>query len=202
MSPNRLPRSFFAQPTITVARELLGKRLVRREADGRRLAGTILEAEAYVGREDMGCHARSGRTARNAAMWGLPGRAYVYFTYGMHWLLNVVTEGDGEPAAVLLRALGPREGLDVMRARCAGRSQASLTDGPAKLCQALGIDGALNGHDLCSPAAVLFVEDGPPVPDADVLSGPRVGLNRVPEPWKSIPWRFRVDPKHLSAPFS
>ncbi|MGB8213529.1 MAG: DNA-3-methyladenine glycosylase [Anaerolineales bacterium] len=184
-----LPRTFYQRPTLTVARELLGMRLVRLES-GLRLAGIITETEAYVGETDLGCHAKSGRTPRNAVLYGPPGCAYVYFTYGMHWLANAVTEREGFPAAVLLRAIRPVEGLESISARRHGRD----TLGPAKLTQALGIDGLFNGADLCDPLSTLWIEAGPPVADAAVITGPRVGLYTVPEPWKSIPWRFRVVP--------
>lgn len=187
----RLGRGFFDRPTLEVARDLLGQRLVRLEPDGTRLSGLVVETEAYIGSEDLACHARHGRTRRNEVMWGPPGHAYVYFTYGMHWMLNVVTEREGFPAAVLLRAILPQEGLARMRARRRGRPDTQLTDGPAKLCQALAIDGSLNGLDLCDPEAPLFFETAPPVPDSAVTTGPRVGLNTVPEPWRSLPWRFR-----------
>src|SRR3990172_5323819 len=112
----RLPRRFFRRPTLVVARELLGQRLVRLER-GRRLSGWIVEAEAYVGQEDLACHAHVGRTRRDEVMWGEGGHAYVYCTYRMHWCLNVVTEAADRPAAVLLRALEPVEGLEAMRRR-------------------------------------------------------------------------------------
>jgi DNA-3-methyladenine glycosylase len=182
-----LSRSFYDRPTLIVARELLGSRLVRLE-DGRRLAGIIIETEAYVGQTDLGCHASSGRSRRNEVMFGPPGHAYVYFTYGMHWMLNAVTERDGFPAAVLLRAIRPVEGIATITERRQGRD----TLGPAKLTQALAVDRALNGSDLTSTAAGLWIEAGDPVPGADVTVGPRVGLYTVPEPWKSMPWRFLV----------
>ena len=193
MAP-RLTRRFFQRPTLAVARDLLGARLVRLEAGGQRLSGWIVEAEAYVGSDDLGCHARAGRTARNASMWGPPGHAYIYFTYGMHWCLNVVTEAEGYPAAVLIRALLPAEGLARMLRRRGAPGRLDLTGGPAKLCQALGLDGRLDGHDLCSPHARLFLERGRRIPDPDVTTGPRVGLNNVPEPWRSLSWRFLVRP--------
>jgi DNA-3-methyladenine glycosylase len=195
MAP-RLSRSFFKRPTLAVARDLLGARLVRLEAGGRRLSGWIVEAEAYVGSEDLGCHGRAGRTARNASMWGPPGHAYVYFTYGMHWCLNVVTEAEGFPAAVLIRALLPVEGLARMLRRRSGTPAGRLdpTGGPAKLSQALGLDRRFDGHDLCAPQARLFLERGRQIPDSDVTTGPRVGLINVAEPWRSLPWRFLVRP--------
>lgn len=182
-----LPRGFYLRPTLTVARALLGMRLVR-VLDGERLAGVITETEAYIGEEDLGCHARAGRTPRTAVMYGPAGHAYVYFTYGMHWLLNVVTEREGFPAAVLIRAIRPVAGVETIRARRQGRD----CDGPAKLTAALGIDGRHNGLDLCTRASGLWIEPGEPVAESEVLRGPRVGLNSVPEPWKSIPWRFRL----------
>jgi DNA-3-methyladenine glycosylase len=190
----RITRDFFARPTLEVARSVLGMRLVRildgPSANGTRISGIITEAEAYIGETDLGCHAHHGRTPRTKVMYGPPGHAYVYFTYGMHWMLNFVTEPEGFPAAVLIRALQPVEGLETIAARRQGRAQAIWTDGPGKICQALGIDGGLNGADLCAADAALFVEKGEPVPEECVTIGPRVGLNSVPEPWKSMPWRF------------
>ncbi|GAB4522971.1 MAG: DNA-3-methyladenine glycosylase [Anaerolineales bacterium] len=188
----QLRREFFARPTLQVARDLLGARLVRLTPDGTRISGVIVETEAYIGQDDLGCHARAGRTARTQVMFGLPGYAYVYFTYGMHWLFNCVTEPPGMPAAVLVRAIQPLEGIALIARRRAGRPPAQWTNGPAKLCQALGIDGACNGLDLCAPDARLFIESGTPVPEERVTTGARVGLYTVPEPWKSIPWRFCV----------
>jgi|SRR5579859_1655409 len=195
----RLGRRFFARPTLQVARELLGQRLVH-EAGGVRLAGLITETEAYIGQTDLACHARFGLTARSRVMFGPPGHAYVYFTYGMHWMLNIVTEPQGSPAAVLIRAIVPQEGLPVMRARRGPRAPlARLTDGPGKLAQALGIDKNLNEADLCAPNAALYIERARAVPQAQVHSGPRVGLNNTPEPWKSIPWRLWVLTNSLSS---
>lgn len=187
----RLPRAFFARPTLTVARRLLGARLVRLE--GReRIAGYIVETEAYIGETDQGCHARVGRTPRTQVMYGPPGHAYIYFTYGMHWCLNFVTEPGGFPAAVLIRSILPSEGVESIALRRAGRPPSEWTNGPGKVCQAFGLNRAQNGANLCSPDSVLFVESGFPVPEASVTVGPRVGLNSVPEPWKSQPWRFRA----------
>ncbi len=162
-----------------------------------RISGWITEAEAYVGPEDLASHARHGRTERNAAMWGEPGHAYVYFTYGMHWMLNLVTEKDGEAGAVLVRGLLPDEGLEIIRQR-RKRPDGQLTDGPAKLCRALAIDASLDGHDLCVPNAMLYLNPGPDIPDSLVTIGPRVGLNHVPEPWLSRPWRLRVSPQDMT----
>jgi DNA-3-methyladenine glycosylase len=185
--PDPLPPTFYARPTLTVARELLGMRLVR-TLDGARLSGIISETEAYVGEEDLGCHAKAGRTPRTAVMYGRAGIAYVYFTYGMHWLLNAVTEAEEFPAAVLIRAIEPGEGAEVIRARRDGRD----LNGPAKVTRALGVDGNLNRADLTSPSSGLWIEAGDPLPDSRVTIGARVGLYSVPEPWKSIPWRFRT----------
>lgn len=192
-----LTTSFYDRPTLQVARDLLGARLVRL-LNGQRLAGIIVEAEAYRGEEDQACHARVGRTPRTAVMYGEPGRAYVYFTYGMHWMLNCVTENSGFPAAVLLRAIMPVEGMEVIQQRRGKVTPSHWCDGPAKLCQALGIDGNLNNTNLCSPDSPLWIEEGQPVTDGWVSAGPRVGINNVPEPWRSIPWRFQVDVEKLS----
>jgi DNA-3-methyladenine glycosylase len=174
-----------------VARELLGTRLVRVE-NGQRVAGTIVETEAYRGVEDLGCHCRAGRTPRTQVMFGRPGHAYVYFTYGMHWMLNLVVEPEDFPAAILIRAIRPTEGLAVIAARRGKQPALRWTDGPGKICQALNIDGRFHGADLCDALAEIFVEPGTPIPDSSVTTGPRVGLNSVPEPWKSMPWRYRV----------
>jgi DNA-3-methyladenine glycosylase len=190
---DHLKRAFFLRPTLKVARDLLGQRLILLEGNDERLGGLITETEAYVGSEDLGCHARAGKTRRNEAMWGPPGHAYVYFTYGMHWMLNFVTEREGSPAAVLIRGLWPVEGVNKMLQKRAVSQLEDLTNGPAKLCQALGIDGDWNGIDLCHPDSRLFVEKGSAIAEKNVITGPRVGLTSVPEPWKSIPWRFQID---------
>jgi DNA-3-methyladenine glycosylase len=194
----RLGRGFFARPSLQVARDLLGQRLVHVVA-GVRLAGFITETEAYIGQADLACHARFGVTPRSRVMFGPPGHAYVYFTYGMHWMLNIVTEPAGCPAAVLIRAILPQEGLALMQARRGPRADPRhLTDGPGKVAQALGIDKALNEADLCARGAALFIERARPVADRAVLEGPRIGLNHTPEPWKSIPWRLWVPSNSLT----
>ncbi len=189
----RLQREFFARPTLEVAQDLLGKRLVRVEEEGRLVTGLITETEAYITGEDLACHAKAGRTRRNQALWGPPGVAYVYFTYGMHWLLNFVTEKDGFPAAVLIRAVWPERGIDLMAQRRGKVGERRLTDGPAKLCQAFAIDGRLDGRDLCQPDSPLYLEWRPRIQRRLIQRGPRIGINSVPEPWKSIPWRFWID---------
>jgi DNA-3-methyladenine glycosylase len=187
----RLTRSFYAQSTRQLAQALLGCRLVRRW-QGQRLSGLIVETEAYIGETDLACHARVGRTARNAIMYGPPGAAYVYFTYGMHWMLNVVSEAEHFPAAVLIRALEPQEGLDVMLQHRPVPDPIELCRGPAKLTQALRIDQALNGVNLCNRRSELWIEAGGSVSTRSVGRGPRIGLGNTPEPWKSRPWRYWV----------
>jgi DNA-3-methyladenine glycosylase len=189
ISAPRLEHKFFNRPTLQVARELLGTRLVRLEG-GEHTAGIIVETEAYIGEEDLGCHASAGYTPRTRILYGPPGHAYVYFTYGMHWMLNFVAEKEGFPAAVLIRGIVPTEGIERIAARRAGRPQEQWTNGPGKICMALAINRAQNDADLCVPEAELFVEFGVNISDSRVTIGPRVGLNSVPEPWKSIPWRF------------
>lgn len=181
-----------------VARQLLGTRLVRRLA-GQELSGYIIETEAYQGESDLACHARAGFTKRTAVMYGPPGRAYMYLIYGMHWMLNCVTGPTGQPEAVLIRAILPITGMDAMarqRGLAAGRSASTkdLTGGPARLCQALAIDGALNNADLCDPHGELVIEAGASeqIRDNMVQTGPRIGIQNVPEPWRSQPWRFHI----------
>ncbi len=186
-----LPTEFYAQPSLQVARQLLGARLVR-ILDGVRLSGLITETEAYIGETDLACHARAGETPRTQVMYGPPGRAYVYFTYGMHWMLNAVTEPRGFPAAVLIRAVRLESGSDVVRARRPKVSTGAWTDGPAKLTMAFGINGSQNKLDLTNPQDGLWIESGIVTSEASVTIGPRVGLYKVPEPWKSMPWRFLV----------
>jgi DNA-3-methyladenine glycosylase len=168
-----------------VARALLGARLVS-TVGGELTAGIIVETEAYHGADDPASHAatRSGRTARNAAMFGPPGRAYVYRIYGMHWCVNVVTGAEGDPQAVLLRALDPLVGLEAMLHR-RGRA-AGLTSGPGRLCQALGITGDLYGHDFTRPP--LEIRPGWPVRDHEVEVSGRIGV-RAAADW---PRRFFV----------
>jgi len=187
----RLERRFFARDTLQVARDLLGRRLVR-VMEGRRLAGRIVEVEAYVGEEDEASHASPGMTERNTSMYGPPGHAYVYLIYGMHTCFNVVTGQTGFPAAVLVRALEPADGLEAMRERRGGRPDEQLTSGPGRLCEALGIDLRFDGVDLCAPEASLFLEVGDPVHDERVANGPRINV-RGDETAVNVPWRFYVE---------
>ncbi len=185
--PPILPRGFYDRPTLRVARDLIGARVVR-ILDGQRLAGLITETEAYIGEKDLGSHARVGRTPRTLVMFGPPGHAYVYFTYGNHWMLNVVCEREDVAGAVLIRAIQPVEGVATILQRRSGRD----TFGPGTLAQALSITGEENGIDLTVNNGRLWIEKGEPVPDRLVTKGPRVGLYTVPEPWKSKPYRFLV----------
>lgn len=173
-----LPAGFYARDTLTVARELLGCRVVRETAEGR-VAGRIVEVEAYHGEDDPACHAAAGLTARTRPLYGPPGRAYVYLIYGMYHCLNAVTRDAGHPSAVLIRALEPVEGLELMRERRAARRRSSepppdreLCDGPGKLCDALGITLAENGAPLTE--GPLRVEPGEP--PGRVAWTPRVGI--------------------------
>ena len=189
----RLTREFFARPTVDVARDLLGCVLVRVEKTNgrsRRISGIITETEAYCGEEDLGCHAKAGRTKRTEVMYGPAGRAYIYFTYGNHWMLCIVTQGENEPHAILIRAIQPLEGKELIARRRKGQPESKWTDGPGKLTKALRLDGEFNGADLTSSKAIIFIEAGQSIPNQQVLIGPRVGLYTVPEPWKSKPWRY------------
>jgi DNA-3-methyladenine glycosylase len=183
----KLARSFYQQPTVEVARRLLGKYLVRVQSDGA-TSGMILETEAYVGLEDKASHGSRRRTPRNAMMFGPPGFAYVYVVYGMHHCLNVVTEHEDYPAAVLIRAVQPCEGLELMGARRRKQDMRLLAKGPGNLCQAFGIERCLNGIDLCGD--VLFLEDRGSSP-ADIVVTTRIGVEYAGQ-WKDMPWRFYI----------
>ena len=201
----RLRRSFYARDPREVAPDLLGKLLVRSGPEaGAVRSGRIVEVEAYCGGEDPGSHAYRGETPRNRTMFGPPGGLYVYFTYGMHWCANAVCGGEGEGVAVLLRALAPREGVDLMRAsRPRARRDRDLTSGPAKLCQALGLDRAFDGADLTTADRGVWVaDDGTPPPD-NPLQTTRIGLTRgADHPWRwCVPGDPNVSgPPHLRHP--
>jgi len=178
--------SFFSRPTVDVARELLGQILVREGPQGR-LAGRIVETEAYTGADDPASHAFHGPTARSRVMFGVAGRAYVYLCYGFHFLLNVVSESEGQPGAVLLRAIEPCLGLETMLTNRNWPGRAGLCDGPGKLTRALEVDLALNGWDMTRPGS-LYVSPGGIREGESVLQGPRIGITRGRE----HPWRFRL----------
>ncbi|MCJ7710156.1 MAG: DNA-3-methyladenine glycosylase [Chloroflexi bacterium] len=208
------PREILAADTLTAARALLGARLVRDAFPGLagRRVGRIVEVEAYVGLDDRASHARMGPTDRNRVMFGPPGIAYVYLVYGMHYCLNVVTDASGSPAALLVRAVEPVEGVAVMRAAREAatvrrgsrvldfreRSPRSIPDGrlaagPGLVAAAFGIDRSHTGLDLCDPASPLRLElrqHDQPAPD--VVTTPRIGIASTGEPWRSVPWRFVV----------
>ena len=171
-----LGRGFYARSTLVVARELLGKTLVH-ETDGVRRAGRIVEAEAYIGPDDKASHARVGNRGRASIMYGPAGFAYVFLVYGMHNCFNTVTETEGHPGAVLIRAIDPLDNAE------------ASGSGPALVCRALRIDRGCTGLDLTT--SNLYLEDAPPVSDRDVRVGPRVGVDYAGE-WAHRPWRFWV----------
>lgn len=193
--PVKLPAEFYARSARTVAQALLGQTLVR-QLNGRRLSGIIVETEAYCDGDDpdLACHGErvnnAQPTSRTAVMFGPAGVAYVYFTYGIHWMFNVVTGQPGQPNAVLVRALEPLDGVDEMMALRGERPLPQLTNGPAKLAQALAIDKSFNGANLCAPDGVIWIEEAPAVPPSQISVGPRIGLGKTPEPWYSMPWRY------------
>lgn len=182
-----LPRRFYERSSVVVARELLGKVLVKEE-DGLILAGVIVETEAYGGPEDPASHAARGRTKYNWPLWRDPGLAYVYRIYGVHFCLNVVAaEKRGLGSAVLIRAVEPIEGLEVMMRRRRVGNPRLLTSGPARLAEAFGIDLSFNGWDL-TRGEVLYIAEGREVPDQQVVSTTRVGISKA----RDKPWRFYV----------
>jgi len=172
-----LPASFYARDTALVARELLGTVLVNDSSDGR-ASGMIVETEAYVGEHDGACHAAAGLTNRTAPLYGAPGSAYVYLIYGLHWCLNAVTQPVGVPGAVLLRALEPLEGIDVMlNRRGAARLTPNLTNGPGKLCAAMAIDRNQNSTSLVSGS--VRIHRGHVFDDDQVVVTPRIGIRKA-----------------------
>lgn len=178
----KLPRSFYDRPSLDVTRDLIGKVLVH-DRRGARTAGVIVEVEAYIGESDPACHAAPGPTKRNAPMYGEPGHAYVYLNYGIHWMVNIVTESRGSPAAVLIRALDPLEGIAIMRRRRGPVAEdRALCRGPGNLTRAMGITIAENGADLLG--ARLYIEDRDVAVGA-IAWGPRIGINVG----RDHPWR-------------
>jgi DNA-3-methyladenine glycosylase len=188
-----LPHAFYERASVEVARDLLGKTLWRRTEAGL-TAGIIVETEAYNGANDPASHAWRGQTNRNAVMFGPPGRAYVYFTYGMHYCLNAVTGPVGQASAVLLRAIQPVVGSELMRERRGTTiPDRDLARGPGRLCQALGITAADDGTDLTGDA--LWISETVDAPDLLIATTPRIGITRAAE----LPWRFVVcDNQYIS----
>jgi DNA-3-methyladenine glycosylase len=185
-----LPKEFYDRETEQVARDLLGAVLECRTADGI-AAGRIVETEAYLGEHDLACHAAAGRTARTAPLYGPPGIAYVYFIYGMYWCFNAVTRAEHAPSAVLVRAIEPVRGLELMRRRRAKVARdVDLSNGPGKLCLALGIEGRHNWNPLDRPPVVIRAGDS--IADCDVTVTPRIGITQSAE-WP-LRWFVRDNP--------
>ncbi len=186
-----LPREFYTRKNVLeVARDLLGKKLVVPDKNGSRVAGLIVETEAYRGPEDRASHAYDGRrTQRTETMYGIGGTAYVYFVYGMYDQFNVVTNVEDVPHAILVRAVEPIEGLDIIRRRRRGRPEYELTSGPGRLCLALGIDRRLDKADLLGDR--IWIEEGISISPRQIARGPRIGIDYA-EKWVSKPWRFWV----------
>ncbi len=188
---------------VSAARALLGTLIVRDDNDCRRV-GRIVETEAYAGPDDKASHARAGRTSRTAAMFGQPGRAYVYLVYGMHHCLNIVCAAEGEASAVLIRAFEPVEGLELMRQRrgpTAGTGE-RMAAGPARACQALDVDRSFSGDDLLAPGRLWLAAAPAPVADDEITVGPRIGVEYAGPEWAARPWRFGVaGSPALSRPF-
>ncbi len=196
---NKLERSFYERDARTVARQLLGKYLVYAPPGKRRLAGKIVETEAYLGVRDMASHAFRGRTRRTDVMFGEGGHLYMYFIYGLFWMMNVVTETEGSAGAVLLRALEPVEGVEEMVANRGGKDGRLLASGPARLSCALGADGGLNGVDLCGD--LIWIEDrGETVKASQIVATRRVGVAYA-QAWKDRKLRFYLsDNEFVSRP--
>ena len=193
MKSQILKRDFYTRTdTLRVARELLGKRLVVPAETGERVSGRVVEVEAYLGAEDRAAHSFGGRrTRRTETMYGTGGRAYVFFVYGMHHQFNVVTGPEGLPHVVLVRAVEPEEGVEVMKARRPVPKERELTSGPGKLCRALAIDLTFDGEDLTTGRRVWLEETGVKYRPAQIAAGPRIGIDYAAEDALK-PWRFWV----------
>lgn len=187
----RLGRAFYArEETLAVARDLLGKRLVVPTSEGARVSGRIVEVEAYLGAEDKAAHSYGWRrTARTETMYALGGTVYVFFVYGMHHQFNVVTGPEGSPTAILVRAIEPDEGIDLMRERRAVTKERELTSGPGKLCKALGIDRSFDREDLTKSTRVWLEDAGVRPRPEEIAEGPRIGIAYAEE-YALKPWRF------------
>ena len=187
----RLPRDFYTRANVLhVARDLLGKLLVVPNRNGKRVSGKIVEVEAYRGPQDRAAHSYGGRrTKRTETMYGIGGTAYVFFVYGMYYQFNVVTGAAETPHAVLIRAVEPVEGIELIRKRRHSQPDHHLTNGPGKLCIALDIDRRLDGDDLLGNK--VWLEEDAKVPRSRILSGPRVGIDYAAE-WKDKPWRYWI----------
>ena len=171
-----LPRAFYERETEIVAREMLGT-VLECETDAGIASGIIVETEAYLGEHDLACHAAAGRTARTEPLYGPPGTSYVYFIYGMYWCFNAVTRTEGLPSAVLVRGLEPLSGIDLMRKRRSRvTKEIDLTNGPGKLCTALGIDGSMSAKSL--QRKPLVIREGERIPDNKVEVTTRIGITR------------------------
>ena len=185
-------RGFYEQNACVVARQLLGARLVY-QFDGQRISGMIVETEAYTGFDDAASHAHRGRTPRNAPMWDTAGHSYIYLNYGVHWLLNTSCEAVGQPAAVLIRALEPLEGLELMAENRSHQPLENWTNGPGKLTQALGLTGDHNLLDLTTQTSNLWIEEYIALPDEAVSIGARIGLGKgLPIEWQNSPRRWWI----------
>jgi DNA-3-methyladenine glycosylase len=188
---SKLPREFYTRSNVvTVARELLGKLLVVPARNGKRVSGTIVEVEAYRGPQDRAAHSYGGRrTRRTETMYGIGGTAYVFFVYGMYYQFNVVTNAAETPHAVLIRAVEPIEGIELMRKRRRGQSDHNLTNGPGKLSIALGIDRKLDAADLLGER--VWIEEHKEIPRSRIAIGARIGIDYAEE-WIDKPWRFWI----------
>jgi DNA-3-methyladenine glycosylase len=186
-----LSRSYFNRSTLVVARSLLGKYLVRDDGNGGLRAGRIVEVEAYIGPEDRASHASRGRTQRTEVMFGPAGVAYVYLVYGMHHCFNIVTEREGYPAAVLVRAIETIHGLVGVGGAPSAGSPPTVIDGPGRVCRYFAIDRALNRKDLTLGKTLWLEDRGERVSASAIAAAPRIGVDYAGE-WAAMPWRFRV----------
>jgi DNA-3-methyladenine glycosylase len=185
----KLERAFYERETLDVARDLLGKYLVHHTTDGKTV-GKIVEVEAYVGVNDAACHAYNGKnTKRTKIMFGQGGHAYIYLIYGVYYCMNIVTNQEHYPEAVLIRALEPIDGLDIMQKRRKTDNKLNLCSGPGKMCNAMGISKSQNEMDLCGET--MYLLSGEVVPSEDIIATPRINIDYAEEA-REYPWRFII----------
>lgn len=192
---SRLPKKYYQQSTIKVAQQLLGSFLIRK-IDNRKLIGKIVETEAYIGLNDKACHASCGMTKRNKVMFGPAGFWYVYIIYGIFNCLNIVTEKENHPSAVLIRGLEPVKGIDLMKKNRSKEELKDLCSGPGKLCQALKIDRSLNNSRAFGNNCRLWIENGEIIKPSQIVAAKRIGVDYAGQ-WAEKKWRFYIKDNHF-----
>lgn len=195
---NKLKREFFTRPTLNVAKEILGKFLIR-DINGKKVGGMIIDVEAYIGPRDRASHAFGGKiTKKNLAEYMKGGHIYIYLVYGIYWQLNISTSEEGRPECILIRALEPTDGIEIMKKFRKTNNIKNLTNGPGKLCQALRLDRSFYGYDICQDDSIIYLEDrGVVIKPYQINKSPRIGIDYAGGYWSKIPWRFYINLRRI-----